>query len=211
MSAHLLIDKFRSSFLTELPGETAHADLMPVNRPFSSHALRKATNYRQSAVGIVLHQHNNAVHCVLIQRPDYPGVHGKQISFPGGKMDLDDPDLEFTAKREIHEEISVQPELLETIGQLTEVYIPVSKFLVQPYVFYLHETPELIPDPREVQEVFSFEIESLLQKDIIRHTDMRLGNGLIQKNIPYFDINGKVVWGATAMILSEVRAIMHRF
>jgi 8-oxo-dGTP pyrophosphatase MutT (NUDIX family) len=210
MSDHFII-RLQSALDNKLPGEIAHADLMPINRPFSQEALKRATNYRKSAVGLVLYEEADSIRCILIQRPQYDGKHGGQVSFPGGKMDSSDPDLEYTAKRECMEEIALEPARMKTIGLLSEVYIPVSKFLVQPYVFYVESLPELKPDEREVDEIFSFEIETLLDDSRIKHTNLTFRNGFNQKNIPYFDIEDKVVWGATAMILSEFKAVLKSF
>lgn len=205
------INRLQSALDKELPGEKAHADLMPVNRPFSQEALKLASDYRKSAVGLVLYEEGNSFRCVLIQRPQYEGTHGGQVSFPGGKMDATDVDLEFTAKRECMEEIALEPLLMKMIGSLSEVYIPVSKFLIQPYVFYVESLPELKPDEREVDEIFSFEIETLLDESRLKRIDLKLRNGFNQKNIPYFDIEDKIVWGATAMILSEFKAVLKSF
>lgn len=205
------IDNFQASIKKGLPGELAHLDLMPANRPFSNEALKKATNYRKSAVGLVLFEKFDSIHCVLIQRPQYEGAHGNQVSFPGGKMDSSDPNLEFTAKRECLEEIALQPHLSSTIGELSQVYIPVSNFLVQPFVFFVDELPDLIPDEREVEEIFTFDIKTILDNDALKITDLKMSNGIVIKNIPYFDIEGRTVWGATAMILSEFKAVIKTF
>lgn len=211
MSQHPFIDKFQAKIMEGLPGEKAHADLMPLNRPFSSEALKEKQNYRKSAVGIVLYEELSSIRCILIQRPQYKGVHSSQVSFPGGKMDVEDPNLEYTAKRECMEEIAVHPDLMTTIGELSHVYIPVSNFFVQPYVFFVETLPDLIPDEREVDEIFTFEIERLLDDELLKLTDLKFKDGFIRKNIPYFDIEGRVVWGATAMILSEFKSVLKSF
>lgn len=156
----------------------------------------------------MLYPTTNSANCVLIERPSYDGVHGGQISFPGGKMDATDPHLEYTARRECFEEINLPLEAGKLIGSLTDVYIPVSNFLVSPYVFSLDETPSLTPDEREVESIIEFDVLQLLDHSQIKTKDMKLGKGFIQKNVPYFDINGHVVWGATAMMLSEFREII---
>ncbi|NRA10771.1 MAG: CoA pyrophosphatase [Crocinitomicaceae bacterium] len=170
--------------------------------------MKRAIDYRKSAVGIVLFEEANSIRCVLIQRPQYEGTHGGQVSFPGGKMDATDVDLEYTAKRECMEEIDLEPSLMRTVGRLSEVYIPVSKFLVQPYIFFVDPLPSLKPDEREVDEIFTFEIDNLLNSTRLKRIDLKFKNGFKQKDIPYFDIEGRVVWGATAMILSEFKAIL---
>lgn len=208
MHVHPFIKKFQNAIGQGLPGEHAHSQLIPIDRKLNSQMQDLARDYRKSAVGVVLFEASNSIYCVLIQRPQYDGIHSRQISFPGGKMDLTDPDLEYTAKREIFEEIALPSDRIQTIGELTHIYIPVSKFYVKPYVFFAEDLPELIADEREVDEIITFDIELLHDEKIIKTTDLKLSNGLIQKQVPYFDIHGKTVWGATAMMLSEFRAVL---
>ncbi len=193
-----------------LPGEQAHRLLMPVKRPLSSVAKANTSNYRESAVGIVLHPGDDAMQCILIKRPSYIGAHGGQISFPGGKRDATDIDLEFTARRECFEEIALPHTHAQLIQPLTEVFIPVSKFSVQPYVFFAEDLPELIPDQREVEEIIHFDVAHLLHDKNIATTSIPLQTGLTIKDVPYFDIHGHIVWGATAMMLAELKVILER-
>ncbi len=197
--------------LKELPGEHGHSEAMPLNRPYTNQALQQAENLRHSAVGMILYPAENTVNSVLIRRPAYDGTHSNQVAFPGGKMDETDHNLEATARRECHEEINLPAERGICLGELSRVYIPVSRFLVQPFVFYVEELPELIPDPREVAGIIHFDIFRLTDEQTLKFTDMRFGDGLTRKNIPYYDINGHVVWGATAMMLAEFKTILKRF
>lgn len=194
----------------ELPGEEAHYEVLPINRKPSSLLIYDADNYRRSAVAVYLFRSGSEVHILLIQRPQYEGKHGGQISFPGGKAEDLDPDLEYTARRESFEEINIPLETGSLLGRLSEVFIPVSKFRVQPYVFFLEDLPEVQADPREVDEIITFNARQLLNEEIIKRTDLHIGNGLIRKDIPYFDIDGRIVWGATAMILSELKAVLRK-
>lgn len=200
--------RFQTQLLNGLPGESAHSHLMPINRPFTSQSLKDKPNYRKSAVGLILFPEIQSTKCVLIERPSYDGVHGGQISFPGGKMDPEDPHLEYTARRECFEEVNLPFGHGEVLGSLSEVYIPVSKFLVQPFVFYLDEKPILTPDQREVESIIEFNIYDLLNDQNLKTKDIQLSQGYTQKNVPYFDIDGHIVWGATAMMLSEFREIL---
>lgn len=195
---------------TNLPGEQAHAHLMPVNRPFSSQVKMNAHDFRQSAVAIVLYEEQNELMSLLIQRPFYEGAHSQQIAFPGGKRDPEDPTIEYTARRECMEEVAIPMDSLSLIGALTDVYIPVSKFIVSPHLFAVESLPELIPDDREVDQIIPFNVSRLLDSDSIQYTDMHFGNGFKQKNVPYFAIEDKIVWGATGMILSEFRSILQQ-
>lgn len=193
-----------------LPGEQAHQLLMPVKRPLSSIAKANTSTYRESAVGIVLHPGQDAMQCILIKRPSYAGAHSGQISFPGGKRDATDIDLEYTARRECFEEIALPHEHATLIHPLTEVFIPVSKFSVQPYIFYTDQLPELRPDQREVEKIIHFDIAHLIQSETISTTSIPLQTGLTMKDVPYFNIHGHIVWGATAMMLAELKVILER-
>ena len=204
------IDQFNFALTSGLPGEAAHRLLSPINRPLTSSALKEFENYRKSAVSILLFKKDNSIHCILTQRKKYDGAHSQQVSFPGGKMDLSDVDLEYTARRESFEEIMLPKEHGILISELSDIYIPVSRFIVKPFVFYIDELPKLKAEEREVDEIFSFDIFRLLENEAIQTTDIKLAKG-IRKNVPYFSINNKVVWGATAMILSELREILKRF
>lgn len=193
-----------------LPGETAHLDLIPVSRPLSSEAKARSTTYRESGVGIVLHSTPEGIECILIQRRPYDGVHGGQISFPGGKRDTEDRNLEHTARRECFEEIGLPLGQGEFIHELTEVFIPVSDFLVQPFIFYVNDLPELIPSEREVQKIISFNVMDLLVDATVKRKSIKINDAMTLKDMPYFDIQGHVVWGATAMILSELKMLLPR-
>lgn len=205
-----IIGNLLEALQRELPGEGAHTLMMPVNRPYSSALKENAQGYRKSAVAIVLYEEHAALKSVLIERPKYDGVHSRQIAFPGGKMDASDRDLEFTARRECKEEIAIPHDALQLLGTLSDIYIPVSQFIVAPHVFYIEKLPELIPDPREVERIIPFHLERITEDTSVQHTNMRFGNGLVQKDIPYFDIEGKIVWGATGMMLAELREILLR-
>lgn len=211
MNSKLFIDSFKKIVRDGVPGEKAHTEVMPANRLFTSQSLKQADKIRQSAVGVILYPTESSIHSVLIQRPHYDGTHSNQISFPGGKMDDADASLEQTARRECYEEVDLPIGTGVRIGELTNVYIPVSNFLVQPYVFFVDELPRLTPDSREVKSIISFDVFKLIEEQTLKTTNIRIKQGFIRKNIPYYDINGHVVWGATAMMLSELKAILKQF
>lgn len=196
--------------LSHLPGEKAHAALMPINRPFTSDALKRKPNYRRSAVAIILFPENDKIKSILIQRPDYDGTHGGQISLPGGKMDDTDVDLEYTARREAFEEINLPIDAGIYLGKMSEIYIPPSNFLVEPNIFYVNELPELTGDIREVQSIITFNLFDILHPDSFKIGDINNINQLTRKNVPYFEIQGHKVWGATGMILAEMKEIISR-
>ena len=210
MAPQNFLTSFRRTLESGLPGEEAHQLLMPMKRPLSSVAKAKTSDYRESAVGIVLHPFKDSIHCILIRRPSYEGAHSGQISFPGGKRDTSDIDLEFTARRECLEEIALPHQHAELIHPLTEVFIPVSKFSVQPYIFFTDNLPKLKPDEREVEEIISFDLFDLTRHNQIPTTSIPINAGFTMKDVPYFDIHGHVVWGATAMMLGEMKVLLER-
>lgn len=203
---HLHLERFLST--QKLPGEEAHAPLAPHRRARTSEFLdRPDINPRESAVMILIYPHNGRWSNVLIRRPEYDGTHSGQVSFPGGRVEDEDDGLEMTALRETHEEIGVSPEGIQVLGKISQVYIPPSNFLVQPYVGYLPERPKFAPDPFEVAGIIEHDILEIRNEGLIKETDIRLSNNMMIK-APYFDIDGHVVWGATAIMLSEVRQIL---
>ncbi len=201
-------ERLRLQLLEALPGERSHQKMSPLNRPLTSEALKNLTNYRESAVAIVLFEADNCIECVLTQRPEYDGTHSGQVSFPGGKKEDHDTDLEETARRECREEIGVQLTTKDLIGALSPVYIPVSQFLVLPYVYFLHSAPNYQADAHEVAEIFTFPLFDLKNEALISSMELKLPNGTIYRNVPYFQLNNKKVWGATALMLSEMKDIL---
>lgn len=196
--------------LINLPGEAAHIDMSPMGREKSSQAIKQAKNVRQSAVSLVLFEKNTDLHFVLIQRSEYKGTHSKQISFPGGKSEPEDSNSVATAIRETKEEIGIDEDALTHLGKLTKVYIPVSNFEVHPHVFYMQQKQKFQKQIREVQEIIPVPLRNLINEENLHKKDIELTNGLILKNVPCFLLNGKVVWGATAIILNEFKTILKR-
>lgn len=203
---HKLLEELRKG----LPGEASHAKMAPLNRPLSSFALKETDSVKESAVAVILFSRETSIHCLLIQRPEYEGAHSGQVAFPGGKKDLLDEHLEYTARRETWEEIGIPFSEGQLLGELTQVYIPVSGFLVKPYIYFHDELPSLQPNEREVAEVMSFNLEDLLKEDTISTFSIEIDKGVYRKNIPCFNLAEKQVWGATALILSELKDVLMR-
>lgn len=159
---------------------------------------------RISAVLILLFEKFGKTYSVLTQRHTYNGSHSGQVSLPGGKKENSDADLKHTAIRETEEEIGITQDKIKIIEALNEIYIPPSNFLVQPYVGFLTEEQQFIPDPYEVKEIIKFPVSRLLEVDVIKKTDIEIeGKSSMRAN--YFDIENKIVWGATAMILEDFK------
>lgn len=201
------IQRIQQQLREILPGRCAQLIMSPSERP-KGNASYHPTNAVDSAVLVLLYPNNNSLHSVLMQRPSYPGVHGGQVSFPGGKRELEDNSLEETALRESHEELGIVPDEVKIIGKLSKLYIPHSNYMVHPYVGYSNKKPEYVLEASEVDEAIDYSVDKLVDHNYRKEKKMHLKFGEI--DVPYFDINQKVVWGATAMMLSEFAEVLKR-
>ncbi len=200
----------REQIPNQLPGEEAHIEMMPM-RGLSSEALKLAPNPVESAVAIHLIQREKDLDIILTKRNTYRGAHSGQVSFPGGKKDPNDLDTVYTARRESYEEVAIPFEQGELIGALTDIYIPVSNFHVKPYVFYHEEfTVKLKPEPREVASIFHLPGEVLVQETSRSLVDIPMGNNRMLENVPCFKYQDYIIWGATAILLNELKIVFQR-
>lgn len=193
----------------KLPGEAAHLAMLPFREATSS-LLKSVREYRESAVAILLFHENEILKSVLIERPTYNGTHSGQMAFPGGKKDAEDVDLIATALREMHEEISFLDDNIEHLGQLTRVFIPVSQFLVYPHVFYSQNVYPFNPDPIEVAQIVIFPLYDICEPSNAKTTTIPLDNNLKMIKVPCFEIAGKSVWGATALMMGELKELLNK-
>jgi 8-oxo-dGTP pyrophosphatase MutT (NUDIX family) len=145
----------------------------------------------------------------LIKRPEYPGIHSGQVAFPGGKMEPQDINIAETALREASEEVGIDRSKVKILGQLTDLFIPTSNFLVSPVLGFTAERPDLIPEEREVSRIITTELITLTDPTVRRKKILEFGP-TIKLDTPYFQIDGEVVWGATAMILSELIQLLRQ-
>jgi len=203
------IEELKNKLQQPLPGEEAQFEMAHINRERFSQHLHDIDNYRASAVMVLLYpDDNNETVILLIERPVYDGHHSGQIAFPGGKAEPHETDLMETALREFFEETG-SSHTPEVIGKLSPVYIPVSKFMVQPYVAYLSQRPEFNPSKEEVQQLIEWSVKELLNPNTVKETEVEASSGS-RFSTPYFDVNNKVLWGATAMMLSELKWVLNK-
>ncbi|MBX3164719.1 MAG: CoA pyrophosphatase [Bacteroidetes bacterium] len=201
------IYKLKQQLEKPLPGQEAQFRMAPVFRKRMNEDEVRAIHYKQSAVMILLCENENDDFFIpLTERMDYKGAHSGQISLPGGKFEPNDENLQATAIRECCEEIGVKD--LEVLGALTHLYIPVSNFFVQPFVgFCKTKNPDIIIQQREVKSVLKLSIDTLLDDKLVKTGSVEVVKSL-RTETPYFDIQNKIVWGATAMMLNELKEIL---
>jgi 8-oxo-dGTP pyrophosphatase MutT (NUDIX family) len=159
---------------------------------------------RQSAVLVLLFPKNGEWHVVLTERVGNENdPHSNQISFPGGSLDDTDVSLEACALRETHEEVGVLPETIQIIGKMTDLYIPVSNFHVHPFLAWTDTQPQYQKQITEVKHILEAPLSMLANIENHKTKDIQV-RSMFLPNVPYFDVHGKAVWGATAMMLAEL-------
>ena len=188
-----------------LKASDSHLKMAPIERvKYYQNYDYSVHNPKSSAVVTLFYPKNEQTKVLLIVRSKYPGVHSSQIAFPGGKWEKEDVSLEQTALRELEEEVGVAQEQVQLVKQWSELYIPPSNFLVTPFLGIATELPQWSIQEEEVAEIIELDLEVLLSEDIVQNVSMTTtyANNI---EVPAFVIDGHVVWGATAMILSEVK------
>lgn len=196
------ISRLQQLLAQPLPGETAQYRMAPSYRPKLSKEQIAALNPKISGVLLLLYEKENQYYVVLTERKKYDGVHSGQMSFPGGKKEVGDLDLTATALRETQEEIGVKQEHIALLGHLSELYIPPSNFLVFPSVGFGQNMPKFVPEKKEVETIVEVPLAHLLNSENINlEQEIRLPGMTVRA--PAYIYNQHVIWGATAIMLSE--------
>jgi 8-oxo-dGTP pyrophosphatase MutT (NUDIX family) len=193
-----------------LPATIAHAKMIPPERiEFLNKQDFSQTIPKKAAVLMLLYPKNSITHLALIVRNSYPGIHASQIAFPGGKVEDLDLSLSETALRETHEEIGVSAKKVTVIKAFTEVYIPPSNFLVSPFLGLSDEELSFTLSPDEVDEIIELPLYQFLDEKIVITVNMSTSYAS-NIQVPAFQINEHLVWGATAMMMSELKEILKK-
>ena len=209
LSFKTFAEKLSYELQQPLPGYEAQYKMA---REFREHPIdteRYHANARLGAVLILFYPKETGIHTVLIQRPTYDGVHSAQVAFPGGKKEEDDSTLTETALREAEEEVGINAGVVTVAGALTKLYIPPSNFLVTPVVGFCESKPLFIPQQTEVDEIVEVDLATLTNEKLINEKVIHLQQN-ISLNVKYYDIYGKTVWGATAMMIAEMNELLKR-
>lgn len=205
--------KIAAEIKRDLPGFSAQKLMAPLGRKPPIEYLKENIVPQKSAVLILLYPDlvTFSPKTVLILRPENEGGnHAGQVSFPGGGYHDSDTDLSQTALREAEEEIGITRDSVLLIGALTSLYIPVSNYIVHPFIGVADKQPDFKINPLEVAGLLECEVDAFLS-DVNKGT---ISKHLKVKNqdrqVPCYSINGKTIWGATAMIISELEEVIRR-
>lgn len=192
-----------------LPAEASHFKMMP---PFRQELLKnqeKAIKQAKHAGVLALFypDKNNQTKFVLILRNTYKGVHSAQVAFPGGKLETQDASLQDTALRETFEEVGVPINTIQIIKKTSQVYIPPSNFYVQPFIGISKKIPKFIKQDDEVKAVIEVDLEHFLDQNALITNKVKTSYS-VEVEVPAFKLNEYIVWGATAMMLSEIKDLL---
>jgi len=204
MDFQRFITQLKITINNDLPGEESHQKMrviydQSIELPFSE------INSTPAAVLILLYLADNEIYFFLTKRTDELKHHKGQISFPGGTQEGNEKLID-TALRETQEEIGINKTSISIIGTITPLFVPVTGFMIYPFIGYSLNKLNPKPDPVEVATIFSVNISDLLNKEN-RTTEIRNIRGY-DVQVPYFKLNDYQVWGATSMILSEFRDLI---
>lgn len=193
-----------------LPAKVAHAKMAPSERiQFLENLDIDTLNPKIAAVMMLLYPKNENTHLALILRNSYAGVHSAQIAFPGGKHEQSDVNYQQTALRETHEEIGIHPDKIEIIRAFTSLYIPPSNFKVFPFLGICKEEIEFILDPLEVADIIELSLKDFFAEELEITAEVNTSYAITIET-PAYKIQNHIVWGATAMMLSELKDVLKK-
>lgn len=195
------IDRLRTRLDAPLPGADAQLKMAPDYRADASVASVDNKDCREAGVLALLFPTSDGPSIVLTVRRDHLPDHAGQISFPGGQRERGET-LQDTALREAHEEVALEPVHVDVLGALTPLYIPPSNFCVHPFVGAALEVPDLRPTDEEVGAILRVPLPHLLAPSTLQRETWTLHDQDVE--VPFFDVRGHKVWGATAMMLAEL-------
>lgn len=183
----------------------AHLKMAPLERvQYLQNYDYSVHNPKTSAVLSLFYPKEDEAHVLLIVRSAYPGVHSSQIAFPGGKKETEDLDLKQTALRETNEEVGVNAAEVKIVKQWSDIYIPPSNFIVSPFMGIIEKRPDFLLQPDEVSAIIELPVSQLLDDRLVQNVQMSTSYAT-NIQVPAFVIEKHIVWGATAMILSEIK------
>ncbi|NND72963.1 MAG: CoA pyrophosphatase [Rhodothermales bacterium] len=199
-----LYELLRHRLRDVLPGHGAHLRMAPFHRRDPDIHGVHGRDCRQAGVLAIVDIRVEPSFVLTIRRPEL-NTHGGQISFPGGKCEFGETHVQ-AAMRETFEEIGVLPSAYKVAGALTPLFIPPSNFCVHPYLAVLTDDVSWTVDTTEVEDVLMAPFASLVDPGNAREGVRQIRD--LRVKVPYFDISGNEVWGATAMMLAEITDLL---
>ena len=167
-------------------------------------AREPGEDWRRAAVLVPIVLEPKGARVVYTLRTGDLEDHAGQVSFPGGSPEPRDDSLLATALRETEEEIGLRPDTVEILGEIEEMYVPPSRFLVRPFVGLLSEQAELVLAPEEVEAIFSVSLEELMSPEAFEKVVWEREGWLHE--VPIFAVGGHEIWGATAAMTAGLLA-----
>lgn len=202
------INKIEDFKTANLGGLDAHFKMTPKLRLQYNQDKIEASKPRKAAVLALFYPNvYNQTTLLLTQRATYKGTHSAQISFPGGKTEKTDKNLEITALREAFEEVGVDQSFVKMVRELTDVYIPPSNFLVTPFIAFVDKRPSFNLN-HEVAKTIEILVSDLLDEKYL--TTVNITTSYMKNiDVPCFNIDNNIIWGATGMMLSEIKELLN--
>lgn len=195
----LLPDHIARLLRSTLPGQESHLKMIPPGRDLAV-SQQDLDLVRYSSVLLLLFPDEDQVFTCLIKRNASMRHHPGQISFPGGRVERGESP-EVTALREAQEEIGISALDVKILGRLSQLYVSVSRYMVFPYVGWIHYKPEFELNHAEAEKILLLPVQRFRKDHKIKFTPMRTSLGMTE--VPCYPFDGEVIWGATAMILTE--------
>ncbi|MBP93071.1 MAG: coenzyme A pyrophosphatase [Flavobacteriaceae bacterium] len=192
-----------------LPAESSQFKMSPPFREKLQEQQKDVIKRAKKAgvVALFYPDYNQNTKLVLILRKTYKGVHSAQVGFPGGKLETTDLSIEHAAIRETWEEVGVPENQIEILRAMTKVYIPPSNFFVFPFIGISRLTPQFVKQDAEVEAIIEVTLQDFIS-DASVVTKTVSTSYSVQVDVPAFNLNNYIVWGATAMMLSEIKDLL---
>ena len=201
---HINIQEIVINLNKKLPGEISHKKMLPDGRILEAPSYGLSST-KKSSVLLLLFPENKEIYTCLIKRPAHMKHHAGQIALPGGRIEDDESAID-TALRETEEEIGIHSQKIKILGQLSELYVEVSRFIIQPFVGWLAEKPQFVINSNEVEKIILFPLYKYMTAR--QYIDIKTITGRLQ--VPCIKYKQEIIWGATAMILSEFLEIIKK-
>ena len=200
----LIKERVRSN--NDLPGWNSHKKMavIPINS-FTEKAFTPPKDAKQASVGIIVFKENNKLFFLLTKRTENVEHHKGQVSLPGGAIDRNET-AKNASLRETNEEIGIDSSTLESLGQLSSLYTPVSYFNIHVFLWYSKVQPQIKINNSEVDQVYKIGLDELIDNNLVSNTPINKSG--FEINVPAYNFNECICWGATAMIITELKDII---